>query len=266
MGYEISMAHSIRIIFRDYLVFSFLVILIVGLFLTNYYASFALLLGIFLSQPSKVLYHLFKWRFILLIIMAIFLVALVNQPTPPPPLPIVEEYSVIIEPLYPEMEKFIVNEEIIFYINQEVEDVNSQMIYSRLPKREVTSTNRGLLLKEVHISPLQANSFGYVNLTLPDGFLLRGRLCTYDCPVSRIELYDFPKNSFYDAKDVDGSISYDSYIDKEKISWSASNLNQGIKFAYIPPPAIPVLVVNACMRGINFLMFRKNWAVHIVSP
>jgi hypothetical protein len=30
-------------------------------------------------------------------------------------------------------------------------------------------------------------------------------------------------------------------------------------------PEIPVLVVNACMRGIIFLMFRKHWAVHIVS-
>ena len=239
------MAHLLRIRFRDYLVFFFLVLLIVGLFLTSYYASFALLLGIFLSRPAKVLFHPFKlwlqkwkwWQWIILILIIILplLLVLSSPPLPPPP-PVVEEYSVIIEPVYPEMERFTVDEEIIFYSKQEINDIYGQMIYSSLPKREVTSTNRGLLLREVHIAPLQANSFGYVNYTLPDGILLSGKLCTNDCPVSRIELRDFPNNSFYDAKDVDGSISYDSYIDKEKISWSASNLNKGIKFAYIPSP------------------------------
>jgi energy-coupling factor transporter transmembrane protein EcfT len=256
IGYEILMAHSIRIRFRNYLVFFFLLLLIAGLFLTSYYATFALLLGIFLSRPAKVLFHRSKlwlqkwkwWQWIILILIFMFIIftfmlALPVPVTVPAPPPVVEEYSVIIEPVYPKMQRFRVIEE-IFYSTQEYDNINGQMIPSILPEREVTSTKRGLILREVHIEALEADSQGYVNLTLPDGTLLSGYLCTYDCPESRIELRDFPKKSFYDAQDDSGSTIRDPYIDKEKISWSASNLNQGIKFAYIPSPyyyLLPIL-------------------------
>jgi len=251
------MTHSIWIKIGGYSVFFSLVLLVAGLFSTSYSASLVFLLGIFLSISAKVLFHraaswVPKWKmwewFTFIILVIIFLISILSLPglinlhLPPSP-PVVEKYSVIIEPLDLKMERFRVNEKVFFYSSQEVDYINRQM-NSSLFEREVTSTNRGLILREVHIAPLQADSFGYVNLTLPDGILLCGRLCTDKCPKSRIELRDFPKNSFYDAKDVNGSINFDSYIDKEKITWSASNLNQGIKFAYIPSPyyyLLPVL-------------------------
>ena len=252
MGQKISMVHSIWIKLVSYSAFFFLVLLVAGLFFTNYSASLVLLLGIFLSRSVKMLFHRaaswvkkwkgWKWIIFIFLVIILLIYAVPIDTTQDPP--VVEKYSVIIEPVDPKMERFKVIETVFFYSTQEVDIENGQMNSSSLPEREVTSINRGLLLREVHIAPLEANSRGYVNLTLPDGILLRGYLCAYYCSKSRIELREFQENSFYDAKDVEGNISYDSYIDKEKISWSASNLNQGIRFAYIPLPycyLLPVL-------------------------
>ena len=247
------MVHLIWIKLCSYSAFFFLVLLVAGLFSTSYSAGLVLLLGLFLSRPAKLLFHRVAswvqkwigWKWITFIFLVIILITFLSPvPYIHPHLPVVEKYSVIIEPVDPKMERFRVIEEVFFYSTQEVDIKNGPMNYSSLPEREVTSINRGLLLREVHIAPLEANSRGYVNLTLPDGILLRGYLCADYCSKSRIELREFQENSFYDAKDVEGNISYDSYIDKEKISWSASNLNQGIRFAYIPLPycyLLPVL-------------------------
>jgi hypothetical protein len=121
-----------------------------------------------------------------------------------------------------------------------------------LPVREVTSSNRGLLLKEVHIAPLQANSEGYVDLNLPNGKRLSGYLCTYYCPKSKIRLRDFPKNYFYDAKN-DVSLQRDPYIDIETITWSVNDLNEGIKFSYISPPYYYLLPLVKPFVGISSL-------------
>jgi predicted nucleic acid-binding protein len=58
----------------------------------------------------------------------------------------------------------------------------------------------------------------------------------------------FIPKAVYDEVVVNGGILYGAE-EVAKADWIA---------------AIPVLVENACMGGINFLMFRKNWAVHLV--
>ena len=147
------------------------------------------------------------------------------------------------------MERFKINETINFSNNLKV--VESDRVI-HLPVREVTSSNRGLLLKEVHIAPLQANSEGYVDLNLPNGKRLSVYLCTYYCPKSKIRLRDFPKNSFYDAKN-DVSLQRDPYIDIETITWSVSDLNEGIKFSYISPPYYYLLPLMKPFVGISSL-------------
>jgi hypothetical protein len=250
---------------KYYFIIIFLSLFIAGLFITNYSACLALVAGILvagilLSKPAKVLLSYIiswvrKWKWVkwVLLILIVFFLSLALPPDPrylqdqdPPDL---EKYSVIIEPVDSKMERFKINETI--NISNKLDVVESDRVI-HLSGREVTSSNRGLLLKEIHIAPLQANSEGYVDLNLPNGKRISGYLCTYYCPESKIKLRDFPKNSFYDAKN-DVSLKRDSYIDIETITWSVSDLNEGIKFSYISPPYYYLLPLVKPFVGISSL-------------
>ena len=103
-----------------------------------------------------------------------------------------------------------------------------------LPPRQVTSANAGFLAKEVRIDPLQADASGDVSITLPDGRILTGRLCS-SCESTAIELQDVPQGSFLAARDAD-NVEKHPYVGTETVTWSVLDLREGIRFAYVPPP------------------------------
>ncbi len=256
-----------------YLVLIVLLFLAVGLLSTSYSASVALLLGILLAWPTKVIIKaivahmrslghqerrvLFLIAFLLLLVIcSLYLFSFTLSLRPPT----VDEYQVIIEQL--DSQTFRVQENVII---EETTTVNQESkieeILVSLPERTVKSASRGLLLKELQIAPLKMSSSGYISLTLPSGNVLRGSLCRDYCPKSRIELLDFPTNSFYAAKDAQ-DIERFPYVNTESITWSVRNLEKGVIFAYIPSPyhyLRPILqpFVEASSIG--------QWAIALVS-
>jgi hypothetical protein len=209
----------------------------------------ALLLGILLSWPVEVFVlstsvptpnqrwrkWVHKWRSLIVLIFSaafpslwVLFFLLMWWIAPRAQFPLVAEYHVLIEPVDPTMRSFKIAEEVVVF---------SYPSGMTLPyvERQIDSTNRGFLLREAHVVPLEADSSGYVDVTLTDGTSLKGSLCGDFCPQATVELRNFPKNSFYDAKnaEVEGR---DTYIDIETITLSISDLEQSIVFAYVPPP------------------------------
>ena len=85
-----------------------------------------------------------------------------------------------------------------------------------LPGRSIQGVENGLFVHEV-IIPVE----------------LTGYKC---CPAaSSVVIKNIPYNSFYDAQYVD-SPEVDEYLGNSTITWQTSNLNGGIRFAYLPSP------------------------------
>lgn len=169
---------------------------------------------------------IFVFSIIFFVIWALPLWFLDSEPVPiSATLPVVAEYHIAIKPVDSTLKNLKIEEEGI---------LDGEM--KLLSERQISGTSRGFLLREVRITPLEADASGYVNLILPDGSSLRGPLCGSWCPQSTVELRDFPKNSFFDAKNAEQVGEPDTYVEVETIILSIRDLEQGIVFAYIPPP------------------------------
>ena len=100
------------------------------------------------------------------------------------------------------------------------------------------SSDIGLIVKQLEIKSFNSNKKSIINVSLSNGEQWKGKLCTYNCPESIVELVDFPKGSLYSIKNEKGDSLevVDEYLDQETLKWSVHNLEKGIKFAYIKPP------------------------------
>lgn len=163
-------------------------------------------------------------------------------------------YQVTIEPANNAMDSFKVEEQVSVL-------ENGTHLLIRLPTRQVSSTSRGFLLQEVSIAPLQADSSNTASLTLPDGTLIRGRLCDEDgvppCPESEIQVRNFPQGSFYMARYPKDEPIKRPYVDTETVTWSirrdSFDLERGIVFAYIPGPYYLLHTLLAPLVGLSSL-------------
>lgn len=153
--------------------------------------------------------------------------------------PIIESYKTTLFPLY-NLKEFQLREEIKLnqYLLEDIFPLDKKKL-STLSKqqlnRQIISMNKGLILKEVYIKPLDIDTNGYFNLKLVNSNHLIDQICKDICPKSRVELVNFPIGSFYEAQGGE-DLKFSPYLDTETVSWSISNLERGIRFAYISPP------------------------------
>lgn len=250
-----------------YIALVFLLGVVAGFISTSYLASLALLLGITLAWPVKVFFsRMYAWgrqrnlkwlplllRAIVPIILLVTCMLLFPNYLMFNIFPgVVAEYRATIEPIDQAFDVFKISEDVAFAEGNTLPFYSSpdSTVFIKLGEWQVASHSRGFLLREVHFMPLQADASGHVDYTLPNGTKVSGRLCslvfnccpTYGlfdqysmCPESKAEVRDLPSNSFFAAKDAT-DIQAQKYIDTETVSWSVTDLERGITFAYIPPP------------------------------
>ena len=130
-----------------------------------------------------------------------------------------------------------------------------------LPERKVRSTSLGLLARQVKIMPDQVGPSGEAAITLPDGRILKGDICSLTCGKIVIVLHDVPSGSFLAAKDAD-DIQEAPYIHTETVSWSVLDPDQGITFAFVPPPFNVVRPVIEPLLGVSSL---DQWLLGILG-
>jgi len=168
-------------------------------------------------------FKLGAFSLIFLIFLILLIYVILDNDIPGIPVtggPLVQKYHVVIKPVSFQAGTFIAKETITIYPDIEI----------NLPERQITDNPRGLVLREISFLPI-----GTEELQLPDGTPLSWPLCGDSCPESTIELFDFPKDSFYAAKGAEGLTAL-PYIDTEEITWSTHNIDNGIVFAFFPPP------------------------------
>ena len=221
-----------------YVVLAVFFLLALGLLSVSYIASLAvvlgIVLGIVLAWPIRAFWASISiWHIIYILICLLCIIMyniqfLFQFPTPPPP-PTIAEYRVTIEPL--DTTTFIVQEEILIGRVKEEDFIYEEKLLTS-PKKEAKSTSYGLILRELHIKPWNISP----TTTLSKEMEVSKPFCVFGrCPKSTVELQDFPKGSFYLAKDTRNTET-SSYIDTETIRWSVRDLDKGITFAYIPAP------------------------------
>lgn len=121
---------------------------------------------------------------------------------------------------------------------------------------------RGFLLRELAIAPLGVDAAGRVEIVLPDNTRLDGMLCSpYGCPPNTITLADFPKNSFFAAKNAQDLQSQD-YVDTSTFIWSVAALDDRVAFAYIPAPFNNFRSILAPFIGFSRV---SQWAAALVG-
>lgn len=161
-------------------------------------------------------------------------------------IPIIETYKVTLSP-FSNLKDFQVQEEIKF--NRDLleyrlkfKSKNNSSLYNKISTlsghqmhSQISSINKGLILKEVYIRPLNLAPNGYFNLKLANGIYFQDKICKDLCPKSKVELIDFPIGSFYQAQGAE-KLMFSYYLDTETVIWSIPNLERGIRFAYISPP------------------------------
>ena len=235
--------------------------LFIALILFNYAAILSLISGViivfiaeryfvFLAEIVQRIGQELKkiWASYLLIILLIFiiLVSLFLSKHMPLVRPIIETYKITLSP-FSNLKDFQVKEEIKFNRDLlvprlKLKSKNNLSLYNKISTisghqmhRQTNSINKGLILREVYIRPLNFDINGYFNLKLSNGISLRDKICKDICPKSKVELIDFPSGSFYQAQGAENlMLSY--YLDTETVIWSIPNLERGIRFAYISPP------------------------------
>jgi len=224
----------------------FTLLFILGLLFVNYSAAMALLIGIILAWFIRLVVRFANRISVLLYVGILLLIALAvisSLALLGPQIAnifsrvtsgltgggsIFEHYQVVIEPMNPALETFLIREEVEYTINGEKNRL-------RLPQRHLSGTSRGLFVKELKINALDMDSSGTVIWTLPDGTVRRDALCPMSCPIGSVELKDWPKNSFYASKNA-RDMKQQSYLDTETLDWSVSSLKDPIQVAYIPSP------------------------------
>jgi hypothetical protein len=177
----------------------------------------------------------------------------------------IKAYHADIEPLGPSLETFTIRETAISSPAADSPEEKSSVV-----EKQVGSARRGFLLREVVLTPLDADAGGRIHLRFADGSSLETRFCGLLCPESSATLHDLPRNAFYDAKDATVT-SRDAYIDVETITLSIRDPRRGIVFAYLPPPyhhIAPILrpFLGASVMGKTALAFSGFIAVVVAVP
>jgi hypothetical protein len=164
------------------------------------------------------------------------------------------EYHIIIEPIDFSQRSFRVLEGATYDVERHVcnpDRTTSVSVVEKdtvlsLPERQIHSSNRGLFIQEVHVTPL-------------DGSPLSGYTC---CPETKtVELRDFPRNSFYEARDVQ-KVEPSRYLDTEIVRWDTRRLGQDIVFAYVAPPFHLLRNFFTPLIGISY---QSQWMVTFVG-
>lgn len=245
-------------------IFIFIILfLLIGISSVSYTATFFLFLGFLIAWLIPKTLSLFrnhlrekaKSIFVAIIVLIITL-AIVSgffwfQFSSPLFILPVNQYYISVKPKSLEMQSFLI--EYKFKIDKtelnELFNSSSKDDYLRLDnfdiislKSEAGGKSQGFILKELSIFPLRLNSDTKSQfseqLNSLDNIPFSGLSWKEDkCleSTATVKLVDFPEGSFYQAREP-VNFKQDSYLDKEILSWSSCDLEQGIKFAYIPPP------------------------------
>ena len=116
-----------------------------------------------------------------------------------------------------------------------------------LPEKQVYSSSRGLFIRELNVTPL-------------DGLAISGiDTCCVKAPT--VELSDFPRDSFYEARDVNKT-EISTYLDIETVKFDEQSLNRSIVFAYITPPFYSVRGLVAPLIGVSY---QGQWIVALIG-
>lgn len=111
-----------------------------------------------------------------------------------------------------------------------------------LPERQTLGSSRGLLIREVNVIPLADSA-------------LSNATCCYG--ESSIELRDFPRDSFYEARDVQKAEVY-PYLDTETIKWDRFVVDRSITFAYLAEPFYSLRGLLAPLIGLSY---KEQWPI-----
>lgn len=257
----------------QYIVIALVLALLIGLLSLNFIAAAAVIVGAVLAWP---LYWLVRsiianWKRVMLPVIILLSLAgcvfyglyffpMLLSAVPAPPL-INGYYLTITNPdwkagVFTIQETVVINPDwISFYHGTDLPQSVD------LPERKVRSTSLGLLSRQVKIMPDQAGPSGEAVITLPDGRVLKGSICSLTCGKIVIVLHDVPAGSFLAAKDAD-DIKKAPYINTETVSWSVLDPDQGITFAFVPPPFNVVRPVIEPLLGVSSL---NQWLLGILG-
>lgn len=234
------------------------ILLLIGLFITNYTAALALLIGIGIAMLLTTIVRWMRERIAsrrlilglaaglgLLLCAVIGLAILLSgeigatgaNPEPseedpdaaaPQAKPLIRAYRIYVSPAE-ERGVFNVQEEVVYDMVVEGQVMSSDQVML-LPTRQVTAESKGFLLSEVVIYPSNP-----VYVRTETGGESATRLCLASCPPTTVELRDFPENAFYAARES-AEVERAPYVGTETVSWSTRRLDRGLAFTYIPSP------------------------------
>ena len=166
---------------------------------------------------------------------------------------ILTEYHMTIEPVDFSAGYFNISEDVTnvvessycnsdFTVTTNIIDENT----IHLPERKTRSSNRGLFFREIRIKPLEDASISDKKSTCCSGS-------------SIVELRDFPRNSFYEARyEPDTAISYSYYLDNETIMWDLRSTNDVIEFSYITSP---FNAIRSLLSPIINITYQSHWPI-----
>lgn len=154
-------------------------------------------------------------------------------------------YSAVIEPVDFKVGSFQIAEHLTYEEREEtcvsyqwVSKVVQENLETDLTGRTIQSVKSGTFIHEVTI-PVR-----------PEGFEC--------CPDSaNIEIKNIPFNSFYDAQYAD-DLKEDEYLGKISVTWRTTRLGEGIRFAYLPSPFNSLRVVVAPLIELSK---NDNWVL-----
>jgi hypothetical protein len=162
---------------------------------------------------------------------------------------VVTEYYATIKPTDFSKGKFSVSEEVKYEVRnspcEHPSEITKSINEETMPVRTVNSLSRGLLVREIQLVPL-------------DGSWLENDCCASG---ENIELVDFPKNSFYEARRVEGVIT-SSYLDTESVHWKQYSSRDNIVFAYI---ATPYHIFRNFLSPLIGVSYQSNWVLGLSS-
>lgn len=234
------------------------IMLLIGLFIANYTAALALLIGIgaalLLTPVIRGLRRRFGLRGVIfgLVGLGVLLCAVGAlvvifssgigatgaggappadqdpEAAVPQPEPLIRAYRIYVFPAE-ERGVFTVQEEVIYDIAAAGEILSSDHVM-QLPARQATAESKGFLLREVVIYPSDP-----VYLRTETGGEAEVNLCLASCPPTTVELRDVPENAFYAAREA-AEVEHVPYVGTETVSWSTRRLDRGLAFTYIPSP------------------------------
>ena len=164
-------------------------------------------------------------------------------------------YHAIIEPVDFSKGVFKISEEATY--NVENYECNSSHTFIKSSVQEglflspaekrVNSLSRGLLLRELRVVPLDGSAISGVD--------------SFDLISSTVELRDIPRNSFYEARDVEKA-EVSKYLDTETVKWNDLSLSGGILFAYIAPP---FYLLRSLVSPLIGIFYQGQWWIVLIG-